>query len=44
MKNCAMSYPYQINSFEEYQKVYKESVDNPEAFWASVAEHFVWKK
>ncbi|MDP2420738.1 acetate--CoA ligase [Sediminibacterium sp.] len=39
-----MSYPYQINSFEEYQKVYKESVDNPEAFWASVAEHFVWKK
>jgi acetyl-CoA synthetase len=44
MKNCAMSYPYQINSFEEYQQVYKESVDNPEAFWASVAEHFVWKK
>ena len=44
MKNCAMSYPYQINSFEEYQKVYKESVENPEAFWASVAEHFVWKK
>lgn len=39
-----MSYPYQINSFEEYQKVYKESVENPEAFWASVAEHFVWKK
>lgn len=39
-----MSYPYQINSFEEYQKVYKESVDNPEAFWASVAENFVWKK
>jgi acetyl-CoA synthetase len=39
-----MSYPYQINSFEEYQRVYKESVDNPEAFWASVAEHFVWKK
>jgi len=39
-----MSYPYQINSFEEYQQVYKESVANPEAFWASVAEHFVWKK
>ncbi|PJE46519.1 MAG: acetate--CoA ligase [Sediminibacterium sp.] len=39
-----MSYPYQINSFEEYQKVYKESVENPEAFWASVAENFVWKK
>lgn len=39
-----MSYPYQINSFEEYQKVYKESIENPEAFWASVAENFVWKK
>jgi acetyl-CoA synthetase len=39
-----MSYPYQINSFEEYQQVYKESVENPEAFWASIAEHFVWKK
>lgn len=44
MKNCAMSYPYQINSFEEYQQVYKESVENPEAFWASVADNFVWKK
>lgn len=39
-----MSYPYQINSFEEYQQVYKESVENPEAFWASVADNFVWKK
>ncbi len=39
-----MSYPYQIQSFEEYQRVYKESVENPEAFWASVAENFVWRK
>ena len=39
-----MPYPYQINSFEEYQRVYKESVENPEAFWASVAENFVWRK
>lgn len=39
-----MSYPYQINSLEEYHKVYKESVENPEAFWASVADNFVWKK
>lgn len=40
----AMSYPYQIKSFEEYQRVYKESVENPEAFWASIAENFVWRK
>lgn len=39
-----MSYPYQIQSFEEYQRVYKESVENPEAFWASIAENFVWRK
>lgn len=39
-----MSYPYQIKSFEEYQRVYKESVENPEAFWASVADNFVWRK
>jgi acetyl-CoA synthetase len=39
-----MNYPYQINSLEEYHKVYKESVENPEAFWASVAGNFVWKK
>jgi acetyl-CoA synthetase len=39
-----MNYPYQINSLEEYHNVYKESVENPEAFWASVAENFVWKK
>lgn len=39
-----MPYPYQINSFEEYQRVYKESVENPEAFWASVADNFVWRK
>lgn len=39
-----MPYPYQIKSFEEYQRVYKESVENPEAFWASVADNFVWRK
>lgn len=33
-----------INSFSEYKKAYKESVENPEQFWDSVAEQFVWKK
>ena len=36
--------PYQINSFEEYQVAYKQSIDNPEGFWGEIAEHFVWKK
>ncbi len=33
-----------ITSFEEYQKEYKKSVDNPEAFWAEQAEQFTWQK
>src|SRR5690349_23610956 len=39
-----MAYPYQINSLEQYKQVYKESVEQPEAFWASIAENFQWRK
>ena len=39
-----MSYSYQIKSLEEYKTAYKESVDNPENFWAAVAENFQWRK
>ncbi len=39
-----MSYPFQITSLEQYQRDYKRSVDEPEAFWAEVAEHFQWRK
>lgn len=28
----------------EYQQQYAHSVENPEAFWANVAEDFVWQK
>ena len=31
-------------NFEEYNKLYKQSVDNPEVFWNDVAESFIWKK
>ena len=34
----------QIKSFEEYQEAYKQSVENPEEFWAGIAEHFFWQK
>lgn len=33
-----------INSFSEYKKAYKESVEHPEKFWESIAENFIWKK
>lgn len=39
-----MNSPYQLKTFEEYQTAYKESVENPEEFWAAIAENFVWKK
>ena len=34
----------QIKNFEEYQEVYKRSVDEPAAFWGEIAEHFFWKR
>ena len=39
-----MSYPYQIKSLEQYHTEYNKSVADPEAFWGSVAENFLWKK
>jgi acetyl-CoA synthetase len=33
-----------ISSFEEYQSEYKRSVEDPEGFWANIAENFTWKK
>ena len=39
-----MSYPYQIRSEAAYREAYKQSVENPEQFWATVAENFSWKK
>ncbi len=39
-----MSYPFQITSLEQYHADHKKSVEQPEAFWAGVAESFLWKK
>ena len=39
-----MSYPYQINSLEQYHSEYKKSVEDPEKFWGDVAENFYWRK
>lgn len=36
--------PIQVDSFEHYQKVYAESVANPEKFWAEQASTFKWHK
>ena len=33
-----------ITSFDDYKETYQQSVENPEKFWAQVAETFTWKK
>ncbi len=39
-----MTYPYQVKTLQHYHEAFKQSEENPEAFWASVAEHFIWHK
>ncbi len=36
---------YSIKTLEEYFRVYRKSVENPELFWEEIAEeHFLWHK
>jgi acetyl-CoA synthetase len=39
-----MSYPYQIKNLEAYHEAYKQSIENPAAFWTEIAENFTWSK
>ena len=39
-----MAYPFQITSMDQYEMAYRVSVNQPEEFWASIAENFKWKK
>ncbi len=39
-----MSFPYQIQNFDDYLEQYKISIEQPEKFWGDVAENFTWKK
>lgn len=33
-----------IRTFDEYQIAYKKSVEDPEGFWAEIAQEFQWRK
>ena len=33
-----------ISTREQYDEMYKESIENPEVFWGRIAETFTWKK
>jgi acetyl-CoA synthetase len=39
-----MAYPFQITSMDQYEMAYRVSVNQPEEFWASIAENFTWRK
>lgn len=36
--------PYRVHSAEHYDQLYRESVSDPEGFWAGVAEHYQWQR
>ncbi|MFA7236906.1 MAG: AMP-binding protein, partial [Phycisphaeraceae bacterium] len=33
-----------VKNFAEYQKMYRQSIDSPETFWADIAGQFHWQK
>ncbi|XWW45519.1 acetate--CoA ligase [Fibrella sp. USSR17] len=33
-----------IQTYDQYQTAYQKSVDDPEAFWAEIAQEFQWRK
>jgi acetyl-CoA synthetase len=33
-----------VGSFDQYQEMYDRSIADPEAFWAEIAEQFVWQE
>ncbi len=35
---------FRIKNLEEYQRAYKMSIEQPEKFWAEIAENFIWRK
>jgi len=39
-----MTYPFKINSLEQYHEDYKKSVEQPDVFWGDVASSFYWRK
>ncbi len=35
---------FQMRNFQEYEQQYAQSVDDPEQFWADIADHYTWMK
>jgi acetyl-CoA synthetase len=39
-----MNDSYQLRTLEQYQAAYEQSIQDPETFWAAIAENFTWQK
>lgn len=39
-----MHFPFQLSTEAQYRAAYAQSVENPEDFWAQIAEQFVWRR
>ena len=39
-----MNYPYQLTSYDAYKAAYQKSIQDPEGFWAAIADNFTWQK
>ena len=37
-------FPFQLSTEAQYRAAYAQSVENPEEFWAQIAEQFVWRR
>lgn len=41
--NSALARNAFITSFEQYQDLHKQSLDNPQIFWGNIAKQFHWE-
>lgn len=32
-----------VSTFEQYQDLYKQSIDDPQSFWGTIAKQFYWE-
>ncbi len=39
-----MTYPYQLTTYDAYKAAYQKSIQDPEGFWAAIADNFTWQK
>ena len=39
-----MNHPYQLHTFAAYKAAYQKSIQDPEGFWAAIADNFTWQK